>query len=172
MLYVICSFFRQQCLVIIIVIFSQSKSKHSLTTHTCPHVHAITSDKQWRINGFGGMLATPNETEGKCMSPVTSDLLPRHLQVKASTIFSKVGVHKSVFARRLHGLDHFTWIINQLGILEGIDYAQFSTTGWGSVLRTRKETWDDVDETEERNCVQQWLKIRTIDCSCILLAVV
>ena len=37
---------------------------------------------------------------------------------KVSTVFTKIGVQKSVFARRSIGLDRFKWIINQLGILD------------------------------------------------------
>ena len=39
---------------------------------------------------------------------------------KLSTQFTNIGVQKSVPARRLIGLDRFTWIIDKLGILERI----------------------------------------------------
>ena len=45
---------------------------------------------------------------------------------KLSTIFTKIGIKKSVSARRLLGLDHFTRTINQLGILGRIHRCQYT----------------------------------------------
>ena len=59
----------------------------------CTHANAIVSDKLWRINGFAGMRTTSVE----CLSSVTSVLPKYDIQ---TTIFTKIGVRTSVFARR------------------------------------------------------------------------
>ena len=65
----------------------------------------IANYQQQRIDGFDVVRATVNDTDGKCIAFVTSDLSP---QKQLATIFTKFGVPEIVSARRLVGLDRFT----------------------------------------------------------------
>ena len=70
---------------------------------------AITNYQQQRVDGFGVAGGKSNEADGKCISFVTSDLLPG----QALHDIYENRCSKIVFARRLLGLDCFIWIINQ-----------------------------------------------------------
>ena len=77
--------------VIVIVIVAQSNLTHTLTlgAHTramcmvqlCTQLQAINSS-------FDGVQATSNKVKGKCLSSVTSDLLPRQ------------GLHDNIYENR------------------------------------------------------------------------
>ena len=102
-----------------------------LTTvfHNCSDIGRISTINTWRaqldtiqtINtddaGFDVVCAASDEAT---MESACNAQRQIYLRNKLSTQFTNICVQKSVFARRLTGLDRLTWIIDKLGILEQI----------------------------------------------------